>query len=426
MRSLLATLAIVLVIALSVSWLAFSAISHRVETQYFDPVFEATDAMQLEAADAAMQRGGLPALRAFMVHLDNTFGPSHYLLDGSGRDVITRRQMTSLLPSDGRSSSRGFIGKRFVVSRRSVDQTFWLLYVGPERVSRLQLSPFYLLVLAVTATLCCLAAIYIVRPIRTVTGAMVLFSQGDLSSRARLTRNDEIGSLARSFNEMAERLQAVLVREKQVLQDVSHELRSPLARLKLAVALARRSQDPGIAFDRIEREVERIAALSAEIIDVARLEGDPRLLVTEPVRMAELIEDAVRDACAEAQEPLICLQVKPGDAECVIVCNRELVQRAVENLLRNALRFGPAGMPVDVGVEGENGKIRLTVRDYGPGVPDAFLEKIFQPFFRVDEARGESGGIGLGLAIVKRIVQLHQGSINASNAKPGLLIEVNL
>ena len=130
---------------------------------------------------------------------------------------------------------------------------------------------------------------------------------------------------------------------------------------------------------------------------------------------------------ARKHESLMCLQLAPGDAARVINCNRKLVQRAIENLLRNSLRFSPAGTPVDVDIDGGHGAMKITVRDYGPGVPEAMLEEIFQPFFRVDEARNDSnGGFGLGLAIVKRIVQLHQGSVKASNAQPGLKVEIKL
>jgi len=271
-----------------------------------------------------------------------------------------------------------------------------------------------------------LAALFVVMPIRNVTATVERFGQGDLSARTSLRRRDEIGSLAQSFNAMAERIERHMVSERRLLEDISHELRSPLARMKLAVKLARTSTDPGAALDRVDREVNRIAALTAEIAEVTRLEGDPQLLKSESVNLRELVQEAVNDCCGEV-EPRECNIRFDAQSGGNSFCDKALLRRAVENLLRNAIRYSPENASIDVLLAQDNRNLRIAVRDYGPGVPDQSLLQIFEPFFRVDEAREmDSGGVGLGLSIVKRIVLLHQGTVTAHNADPGLRVEIAL
>ena len=263
-------------------------------------------------------------------------------------------------------------------------------------------------------------------PIRSVTDTVVRFGQGDMSARTYLLRQDEIGWLARSFNDMAERLEGLLVSERRLLEDISHELRSPLARMKLAIKLARTSTDPGAALDRVEREVTRIAALTSEIVEVTRLEGDPRLLKLESARLSEVVREAIRDCCAEI-EPRVCNIRFDDQLSRYSFFDRELIRRAVENLLRNAIRYSPENTTIEVLLLHDSHNVRISVRDFGLGVPDKSLAQIFEPFFRVNEARDlESGGVGLGLSIVKRVVQLHNGTISAHNAYPGLRVEISL
>jgi two-component system sensor histidine kinase CpxA len=271
-----------------------------------------------------------------------------------------------------------------------------------------------------------LAAVFVVLPIRNVTATVERFGQGDLSARTKLWRRDEIGGLAQSFNDMAERLERLLVSERRLLEDISHELRSPLARMKLAVKLARTSTDPSTALDRVEREVNRIEALTSEIVEVTRLEGDPRLLKLEFVSLGELVQEAVSD-CRGEVEPRECNIRVDAQFSGSVFCDRELLRRAVDNLLRNAIRYSPEHSPIDVLLDQNTRNVIIAVRDYGLGVPDKSLSQIFKPFFRVDEARGmDSGGVGLGLSIVKRVVHLHHGTVAAHNAYPGLSVEINL
>lgn len=426
MRSLYLWVALTMLATLSLSLLAFTSISDHMATKYLNPVFEVMDQLELESARSAWDKGGSAAVAAYMDHLNHLLGPSHYLLNSNGVDVVSGKSQTAFLPQPPANLSRGFIDGRFVVTHRSTDGRYWLVSVDPRQPDRWEFSPYYFLVIGVTVFLCWLAAVFVVKPIRNVTATVVRFGHGDLSARTKLRRQDEIGRLARSFNDMAERLESLLDSERRLLEDISHELRSPLTRMKLAVKLARTSSDPGTALDRVEREVDRIATLTSEIVEVTRLEGDPRLLKLDSVNLGEVVQEAVSDCCAEI-EPRICnirINVQFSGS---IFCDRELLRRAIENLLRNGIRYSPEDAPIDIHLIQNTRDVTISVRDYGLGVPNESLVQIFQPFFRVDEARDmDSGGVGLGLSIVKRVVHLHHGTVAAHNAYPGLSVEINL
>jgi signal transduction histidine kinase len=240
-------------------------------------------------------------------------------------------------------------------------------------------------------------------------------------------RQDEIGGLSRSFDAMADRMQTLLMSERQLLEDVSHELRSPLTRLKLAVRLARTAPDQRMALDRVERDVNRITSLVSEIVEITRMEGDPQSRTSDCVNLAKVIGATLDDCRVEAQ--LLrgsCINVE-GTLSCEVEGDAELLRRALENVLRNAVRYAPEKAPIDVTLTENAAEVTICVRDYGPGVPEELLTQIFEPFFRADRSRDEqSGGVGLGLSIAKRAVRLHRGTIRAANANPGLRVEIHL
>jgi two-component system sensor histidine kinase CpxA len=240
-----------------------------------------------------------------------------------------------------------------------------------------------------------------------------------------MQRKDEIGELARSFDTMAERLQTLVISERRLLEDISHELRSPLTRLKLAVRLTRTATDQGFALDRVERETNRITALVSEIVEMTRMEGDPQSRRIEPVSIEQLVTETVDDCRVEAQLFRGCGIRVEGRLSGEVAGDRELLRRAVENVLRNAIRYSPEHVDIDVILAENSHSATIAVRDYGPGVPTESLSQIFDPFFRVEQARDEeSGGIGLGLSIAKRAVRLHRGTITAQNAVPGLRVQI--
>jgi signal transduction histidine kinase len=225
---------------------------------------------------------------------------------------------------------------------------------------------------------------------------------------------------------MAGHIERLLANERRLLEDISHELRAPLSRLTFAVLLARTAPDSKIALDRVERDVNRITALVSEIVEMTRLEGDPTYFKMETVKIQEVIEETVSDSQLEAGFQGCAIQLV-GQLSCEVSGDRELLRRAIENVLRNAIRYSPERSKVDVTLGYTEGVATISIRDYGPGVPQHSLTEIFEPFFRVEEARETGlGGIGLGLSIAKRAVQLHHGTIVAENAFPGLQVHIKI
>lgn len=426
MRSLYVGVTLALVGAVSLALLAFIVISRDFEHRYVTPVLEAMDELELESARNALDGGGPAAAASYLKRLDQKFGDTHYLLNAQGTDVVSHESWARFLPPRPAVQSRGFVGGRFVVAHRSTDGGYWLLSIGPRKHDPPPFLPYLWVVLGVAAALCGLAAVGVVSPVRRLTRTIERFGRGDLSARSKLSRRDEIGGLARAFDDMADRIEGLLGAKRRLLQDISHELRSPLARLKLAVRLARTADDPNAALDRVERDIDRMAALTAEIVETVRMEGDPRALELGIVDLGRLVEDIVGDCRAETAPLSREIRVDHrSDVE--IACDRELIRRAVENVLRNSVRHSPSDAPIDIAFARCDQDLSIVVRDYGPGVPDAALGRIFEPFFRVDEARASSsGGAGLGLSIASQAVRLHGGVIVAANAHPGLRVEIRL
>ena len=427
MKSLYLSVGLAVSAVLCLSLTTSRLVADHVEHTYFDPVFDATDELELESAVAACQTSGRDALQAYLARLDRAFGPSHALLDASGLNLLTGADQSALLPARSASHSRGFVHSRFVVTHRSPDGRYWLVSIGPRQARGLGLSAYYYLVAGTAILLGWLVAALIVKPIGQVTAAVVQFGGGDLNARTTLKRNDEIGRLADSFNATANRLQRLLGSQRQLLMDISHELRSPLTRLKLATSLARTSMSPAAALDRIDREIEKIAALTSEIVEVTRLEGEPDLLKMQTTDLRDVLAEVIACCCAEVNAlPSKIHLSSEGPAR--VTCDIPLVARALENVVRNALRYTPEQASVSVTLAAQEQLVTVLVRDYGPGVPSDQLARIFEPFHRADPARdlGPSGGLGLGLSIVKRIVELHRGSVVAANADPGLSVILTL
>lgn len=281
----------------------------------------------------------------------------------------------------------------------------------------------FALAMAISGFVSYLLARSISRPLGQLQSTARTLADGRLevrTSQVVSNRRDEIGALAREFDAMAERLEGLLAARQQLLRDLSHELRSPLARLQMAVGLARQdSADVGRQFERIERESDRLATLVSQILELARLDRDPSTLVREEVPLDELVQQVVRDAEFESQSApgRITLQLDgPGDL--AVMADRRLMHAAIDNVVRNALLHGGSGsIEVECGASAD--RVHITVRDHGPGVPPEDLERIFEPFYRVDEAATTGAGTGIGLAVAAKSVTLHGGRIHAENAAAG-------
>jgi len=272
---------------------------------------------------------------------------------------------------------------------------------------------------------------YLSSPVAPLRRATRRLSGGDLSARVEGSvahRRDEIGELARDFDAMAERIEALVGSQQRLLRDVSHELRSPLARLVVALELARDRAGEAATkpLDRIEREAARLDELIGQLLLLERLEAGGAAEDAIELDLGELLAEIVADAGYEAAADREVHLTSSGSA--VVNGRPRLLRSAFDNVVRNAVHHTPGGSSVEVEYREAGGALEITVRDHGPGVGADDLDRIFEPFFRVDEARDRSsGGVGLGLAIAARAVRAHEGAINAANHPDGgLVITVRL
>jgi two-component system sensor histidine kinase CpxA len=228
---------------------------------------------------------------------------------------------------------------------------------------------------------------------------------------------------------MAERLELLIGAQQRLISDVSHELRSPLTRLKLALDLARAEthNDLSPTLDRIEREAERLSGLVGMLLTLSRLEAGESMPQTSMVHLPDLLAEIAADVEIEAQSRGCSIALERMQ-ECAVEGNQELLRSAFENVVRNAIRYTEPGTSVRISTKCEGSEVRIVVQDHGPGVPESELDNLFKPFYRVDTSRERrTGGVGLGLAIAERSIKLHNGKIRAGNLKAGgFQIEISL
>jgi two-component system sensor histidine kinase CpxA len=274
-------------------------------------------------------------------------------------------------------------------------------------------------------------ALYLTSPLKKLQSTVKAFAEGNLSVRVGPelgSRRDELTDLGLEFDHMAEQIAALIESQKRLLGDISHELRSPLARLTVALELARKNSNGRAlaALDRIEQESERVNRLVGQLLTLTRLESGAERVPPEMVVLEDLVQQVVDDADFEAKP--LNKEVKAIELEqCRVRGSSELLRSAIENVVRNAIRYTSPGSAVEVWLRWRMDTALLTVRDHGPGVPEQELEHIFRPFYRVSEARERSsGGVGLGLSIADRTVKLHGGSIRAENLPDGLQVVIEL
>lgn len=382
--------------------------------------------LQLAEAKEAWEEGGPRALARRLRYFEHVLGAKGALTDAEGRDLLTGEDRSQLIREALENPRKPLLRRgNLVLARRDREGRYWFLLELPRRgFYSWFLHPQFLWVIGLVILLCYLLARQLTQPLRRLQAALDRFGRGDFSARAGSDRKDELGDLSRAFDQMADRIQTLLTAERRLLRDISHELRSPLARLGVAIELARSGSDREKALDRIQKEADRLNQLVGELLQVTRAEGDPSSLVFETVDLNLLIEDVASDAALEAKARGVSVSVSAQD-QVTIEGNPELLRRAIENVVRNAIRYAPEGTSVQITLE--KAPVTIKVRDYGPGVPEEELGRIFEPFYRVegDRSRG-GGGAGLGLAIARRAVDLHHGSIQARNAEPGLEVRIAL
>ncbi|MBR0567139.1 HAMP domain-containing histidine kinase [Azoarcus sp. L1K30] len=271
-----------------------------------------------------------------------------------------------------------------------------------------------------------LLAAYFARPIRDLREALGAISEGALDTRVSprmRERRDELSALGVEFDHMAARLQSVVEGQRRLLHDVSHELRSPLARLQAAADLLRQQPDRSAVFvEQIERDTNRMNRLVGELLTLARLDTGIQPNMDEYVELMRLLAEIAQDGNLEA-EASACRIVLDGAGPATVRGNAELIRRALENVIRNALRFSPPGGRIVIHLQHDpvQGRVGIEIADSGPGVAASDLDAMFEPFFR-SGAEDTYSGYGLGLAIARQVVKQHGGEIEACNGAGGGLV----
>jgi two-component system sensor histidine kinase CpxA len=307
---------------------------------------------------------------------------------------------------------------------------------GSLRFGLRTVGPRLLAVLLIGALFCYLLARYLVTPVVKLRDTTQELAGGNLAARVShslIKRRDEIGYLGRDFNLMAGRIESMVELQRRLLRDISHELRSPLTRLGVALELVRRRAGPesGPGLDRIARESESINQMIGQLLALSRLESGTDRLNNVRVDLCTLVRDVAADADFEAQSRNRSVRVVACE-DCTANGVAELLRSAIENVLRNAVHYTAEGSEVEIALRcddvGNDRYAVINVRDHGAGVPDEALDEIFRPFYRVEDARDrQTGGTGLGLAIAARAVFSHGGTIKAANARGGgLIVEIRL
>jgi len=404
----------------------------------------------LNEAVNVYEEGGSSQLRQYFDTLDGTQHVRAYLFDEHGNELSHRPAPDwairvamggPRLPRDGflfpappvqRDSRASFDGKHqytVVLGLPPGPRVF----IGPRGV------PFTGLIIGVITSglVCYLLAWYLTKPIVRLRTAARQLAAGDLAVRTGSyagARRDEVAGLMRDFDAMAERLETLLKAQSRLLNDISHELRSPLARLNVALGLARQrtSGENADMLDRIELEASRLNELIGRILTLARLEDGEQLVSQTPVPLDELVAGISEDAEFEAQARNCHVRTTIAEGDWKVRGNASLLHSAIENVVRNAIRYTQEGSSVEIELASEPcsgvDEAVLRVSDSGPGVPADALEKLFEPFYRLDDARGrQTGGVGLGLAITERAVRFHGGKVQAFNRQSGgLTVEIRL
>lgn len=427
--------------------------------------------LSVYARDAAeeYERGGQTALVPYLDRIERESHIRAFLFDSqlqelSGRRMpagapgVAQKVLETRLPEVAGEGPAPLLAHPALTARRGQ-----YVLVAEMPLPHMPASLFHpimhlLAIILVGGLFCYGLARYLTSPVAKLRAATRELARGNLSARVSPTlggRRDELASLAADFDEMAEKIQSLVDSQRRLLGDISHELRSPLARLNVALELARQraGADATTALERIQREAEILNEMIGQLLALTRLESGAEEIRKSEFDLGLLVREITDDADFEARSRKRSVNLESA-ASCIVVGNEQLLRRAIENVVRNAVQYTAEGTEVEVKVEcfgkttdeesdqrTSNTKYKvpgssliafgfkpdsnqrlavITVRDHGAGVPDNALAEIFRPFYRVDDARDrEAGGVGLGLAIAERAVRLHSGSVEAANVTTG-------
>jgi two-component system, OmpR family, sensor histidine kinase CpxA len=412
--------------------------------------WEALRTTTLNDSVAAYEEGGATQLSQYFDNLEASQNVRAFLFDEQGEEV-SRRAVPDWAIRVARGGKRSpHDGVLFPAppvqreSRASSDGKHRYTVViglppGPRFFFGPRGMPVPGLIIAVLSSgiVCYFLAWYLTKPVTRLRAATQRLAAGDLTARAgdpESRRRDEIAGLIRDFDTMAGRLEGLVKAQSRLLNDISHELRSPLARLNVALGLARQRSGPESAamLERIELEASRLNELIGRLLTLARLEDGEQHVPSTPVMLDEVVLNVAEDAEFEAQARHCHVRSEIPAGTWAVHGDASLLHSAIENVVRNAIRYTREGTAVEIHLErtegagGQEAVVRVT--DCGSGVPADALEKLFQPFYRLDDARGrQTGGVGLGLAITERAVRFHGGHVAATNrVEGGLMVEIHL
>ncbi len=441
---------VIAVFALGI-WLAAS-LNNSTKAKIWESVMSEAMILYAEIVVDKLENKGKTEADAYLKRIENTGQLNISLYDQAGRRLIghttfdNSRDIIQEISADNDSflgQSPGFLHWKPILARQVLGGSGEKYIIVGEPAGGFLHDIFYSLTILRILNLFVLALIfsyflaqYLTAPIRKLQSATLRLARGELSARVDLPvgkRRDELGYLARDFNLMAEKIELLEDLRRQLLSDVSHELRSPLTRLKVALDLHRKknNSETDEYLNRIELESDRLNELIEKLLATARRNGTEKTPGFFPLNLNDLLLEIVHDANFEIQPDQAVVEIVESQ-DIRISGIKDLLKSAIENIIQNAVHFTSEGSAVHVSLtkntERENPEVILRVRDHGKGVPKEMLEKIFQPFYRVDASRNrQQGGTGLGLAISERAVRFHQGTIKATNApEGGLLVEVRL
>ncbi|WP_315313374.1 ATP-binding protein [Pantoea vagans] len=415
---------IVFVIMSQLIWLGFSLSGKRHEPPEIMAIRRIID-LQMTSAASVLERGGPDELNAMLSDWDETDRQFFHVtqqakppqsqdsgnLDFRGR--LPEEVVRWVLGADGKEYQLRYDldGMRMNSKQNMMPRKFLNI---PE--------PMFVFAGSVGLLFSLLLAWNLTRPMRQLREGFSRVAEGDLSVRLfpiMRKRHDEISNVAEAFDAMVERLDTLVRAREELLHDISHELRSPLARLQLATGLARQTPESvNSSLDRIDEEARRLDKMIGELLTLSRAEHES-IPDEQYFDLTGLLEAVITDVRYEAQIPGVQVELKVDErSDYTVRGNAELIRRGVENVLRNALRFSLPGQRIEVDLRAEQQWLAIQVRDQGPGVDEEKLSSIFDPFVRVNSPL-MGKGYGLGLAIVRKVILAHHGEVEARNRPEG-------
>lgn len=383
-----------------------------------------------------------PAVRLFLGDLSQRFRSRFQWLDAQGNDLLGDEDHPELINQDYfqrhahhrfRSGPEGphppFLAENGLIAfvTKPTSGQFRLVewvQLPPPRVPMALFSIIGLTLVLFGG----LMTMQVVRPVRKLQSIVDDFGRGNLQARAHLNRSDEIGDLAASFNRMADQIHQLVERERGVVRSVAHEVRGPLTRMSLLMERLRNGKRMDETLQRMENEIKTLSQIPELLLQLSLVESGKADLKWEKCNLGDFLREIM-----DRMEPIAVgrgckIQMMTGsDFDLEIEIAPAILGRSIENIIENALRHSPDDSTVDIELKSADGDLELSIRDHGPGVPEADLGSIFRPFFRCDASRTRNtGGLGLGLAITRSCVEAMGGTIWARNAEPGLKLTMRL